>query len=111
MKHNKSCAYFWAHHDNKGAGECPEEGTELGRLSLDLIAPHHSLTGGCIQAGVGLFSQVTSERFKKRRPQGFRLNIRKNSFTERAVEHWNGLPMKAVEAFKIRVDAALGEMV
>ncbi|KGL92481.1 hypothetical protein N301_09887, partial [Charadrius vociferus] len=46
----------------------------------------------------------------------FRLNIRKKFFTRRVVRRWNRLPREVVEApsleaFKARLDVALGNLV
>ena len=93
---------------------------ERRRLQGDLIAAFQYLKGIYKQQGSQLFERVDNSRTRgngfKLKEGRFRLDIRVKFFTMRVVRCQNRLPREVVdapslEAFKARLDGALGSLV
>ena len=93
---------------------------EKKRLQGDLTVAFQYLKGAYKQEGEQMFTRVDSDRTRgdgfKLRQGRFKLDIRRKFFTQRVVTHWNRLSKEVVdapslEAFKARLDVALGSLV
>ena len=94
--------------------------TEKRRLQGHFIVAFHYLKGAYKQEGVQLFTWVDSDRTRrngfKLRQGRFRLDMRRKFFPPEGGDALNRLPKEAVdapslEAFKARLDVALGSLV
>jgi len=84
-------------------------------LALGNCSPKKE-THMCVVPRRDLDSDRTRGNGFKLRQGRFRLDIRGKFFTQRVVTHWNRLPKEVVdapslEAFKARLDVALGSLV
>ncbi|KAK4811509.1 hypothetical protein QYF61_011557 [Mycteria americana] len=111
--HLKYCVQFWAPRYKRDI-----EGLErVQRRAKKLVKGLESTSYEEWLRELGLFS-LEKQRLRRKRTRGnglklwqgrFRLDISKNFFTERVIEHWNRLPREvaespSLEVFKRRVD-------
>jgi len=77
------------------------------KLRGDLRNAYKYLKGGCQEDGAKRFSMVLSDRTRcnghKLKHRKFRLNMRKNFFPLRVMEHWNRLPREVVESPSVEI--------
>ena len=80
----------------------------------------HYLKGDCKKEGDRVFGRIYCDRTRrnsfKLEEGSFRLDIKKKSFTVRAVEHWTVLPRDVVDApsletFKVTLEQALSNLI
>jgi len=99
-----------------------EQLRELGSFRLekrilreDLNALYNCLKGGYSKGRARPLLLGNSDRMRgnsiKFRQGRFKLDIRKNLFSESMVRHWNRLPSKVLEGYKKHVDVALKDLV